>query len=225
MAANDRPKLIYVAQRHPRYTHEAFIQRWRQHASLGMSQARWRNVARYLHCDRIDGLPPSVPTLECDGVAIVVYRSDQAREAHIADELARRTMKADELDTFAQPVANTSVLAHEEIEREGPLDGFRLFVFWSGSGPAERAHCWDRVRTSADVALTRNRPAGSPGTWLWSGVDELISAHVEPLGALASDFARERQAIEGEVRFVLTRTVVLHDVSDLRDATRQPSAS
>jgi hypothetical protein len=224
MSADDRPKLIYVAQRHPRYTHEAFIQRWRQHASLGMSQARWRNVARYLHCDRIDGLPPSVPTLECDGVAIVVYRSEQAREAHIADEPARRTMKADELDTFAQPVANVSVLAHEEIERDGPLGGFRLFVFWPGSGAAERAR-WDRLRTSADVGLTRNRPAGPVGSWPWAGVDELISAHVEPLGALASDFARERQAIEGEVRFVLTRTVVLHDVSDLRDATRQPSAS
>jgi hypothetical protein len=225
VSANDRPKLIYVAQRHPRYDHEAFIQRWRQHASLGMSQARWRNVVRYFHCDRVDGLPPSVPTFECDGVAIVVYRSEQAREAHIADELARRTMKADELDTFAQPVANTSVLVREEAERDGPLDGFRLFVFWSGSDAAERAHCWDRLRGGAGVALTRNRPAGPAGNWPWTGVDELISADVERLGALASEFARERQATVGEARFVLTHTVVLHDVTDPRDATRQPSAS
>src|SRR4029079_7161367 len=96
--AEDRPKLIYVAHRHPRYSHDEFIRRWRQHGSLGMSQPRWRNVALYLHCDQVDGLTRSLPMLECDGVAIVVYRSEQARQAHIADEGARRTMKADELD-------------------------------------------------------------------------------------------------------------------------------
>ena len=213
--SNVRPKLIYVAQRHPRYDHEAFIRRWRQHAALGMSQARWRNVARYLHCDRVDGLPDSVPALACDGVAIVVYRSEHAREAHIADELARRTMKADEFDTFAQPVANTSLLVREEIDGDGPLDSFRLFVFWSGSGAAERAHCWERLHANAGVTLTHNRPVGPVGNGPWARVDELSSSHVEPLRTLASDFARERQATGGEAQLVLTRTVVLHDVPRL----------
>jgi hypothetical protein len=219
--AIDRPKLIYVAQRHPRYTHEAFIRRWRQHAALGMSQARWRNVARYLHCDRVDGLPPSAPALDCDGVAIVVYRSEQAREAHIADEVARRTMKADELDTFAQPVASTSLLVREEIERDGPLDGFRLFVFWSPSGASEQAH-WDRVLGRAEVGLTRNRAAGPIGGWPCSGIDELTCAHIDPLATLAKGLVQQGRLAEGAARFVLTRTVVLHDVPHLADATRSP---
>jgi hypothetical protein len=210
---SDRPKLIYVAQRHPRYTHEAFIQRWRQHAALGMSQARWRNVARYLHCDRVEGLPASLPALDCDGVAIVVYRSRQAREVHVADENARRIMKADELDTFAQPVADTSMLVREVVEREGPLDRFRLFVFRSGADATDRAPL--DLLAGTDVALTRNDLAGSLGTQPWTEVDELASASIETLGALASELQRSSlPASEEKARFVLTRTVVLHDVRD-----------
>jgi hypothetical protein len=218
VAVIDRPKLVYVAQRHPRYSHEAFIRRWRQHAALGMSQARWRNVARYLHCDRVDGLTGSPPTLECDGVAIVVYRSALAREAHIADEVARRTMKSDELDTFAQPVANTSLLVREEIERDGPLEGFRLFVFWSRSDGQERAQ-WDRLLGRAEVGVTRNRAAGPGGGWPFVGVDELSCAHIEPLGVLAEAFVQEPRSPAGDARLVLTRTVVLHDLPDPPSAT------
>jgi len=233
VTADDRPKLVYVAQRHPRYSHEAFIRRWRQHGALGMSQARWRNVALYLHCDRIDGLAAPVPILECDGVAIVVYRSEQARQAHIADEGARRTMKADELDTFAQPVANTSLLVREtgqrpprssagrrlprgrDVEREGPGGEFRLFVFWSAPAADDGARYWERLLSGTDVALTRNRPASDVGDPTWASIDELTSPSVETLNALAMDFHRDGPAIGGEPRFVLTRPVVLHDVPDL----------
>jgi hypothetical protein len=210
---DDRPKLIYVAQRHPRYDHEQFIRRWRQHGSLGMSQARWRNVALYLHCDRIDGLTRSVPILECDGVAIVVYRSEQARQAHIADEGARRIMKADELDTFAQPVATTSLLVHEEIERDGPPGEFRLFVFWPASDAA--VHDWEPLLAGADVALTRNRPTGGVGNQPWASVDELRGASVETLEVLAVKLHRQCLAIGSEPQFVLTRPVMLHDVPGL----------
>ena len=216
------PKLIYVAARHPRYGHDSFIARWRQHAALGMSQPRWRNVARYLHCDWIEGLPESVPAMQCDGVAVVVYRSEQARQAHIADEGARRTMKQDELDTFAQPVANTSLLLRETVERPGPLDGFRLFVFWPvGSMDTALGPCGDLLQR-ADVGWTRNEPAGRVGASECARVDELTSPTVEPLCALAARVGdmlhAARDAGDGDARVgeqprcVLTRTVVLHDV-------------
>ena len=210
---SDRPKLIYIAQRHPRYSHDAFIQRWRQHAALGMSQARWRNVTRYLHCDRVEGLPDSVPTLECDGVAIVVYRSGEAREAHVADENARRIMKADELDTFAQPVANTSMLVREVVERDRPLDGFRLFVFRSRM--SDGAHSLDRLFADPDVGLTRNHLAGSIGSLPWNHVDELTSVSLETFEPLASPSGADALlADDGDARFVLTRTVVLHELPE-----------
>ena len=212
--ADDRPKLIYVAHRHPRYSHEAFIRRWRQHGSLGMSQARWRNVALYLHCDQVEGLTRSLPILECDGVAIVVYRSEEARQAHIADEGARRTMKADELDTFAQPVATTSLLVRETIERDGPRDGFRLFAFWPASS-ADEARYAERLVAGADVALTRNRPASDIGHRPWASIDELASPSVEKLDALAVQLHRDYPASGGGPRFILTRPVVLHHLPEL----------
>jgi hypothetical protein len=220
--ATERPKLIYVAARHPRYSHDTFIARWRQHAALGMSQPRWRNVARYLHCDWIEGLPASAPSMQCDGVAIVVYRSERARQAHIADEFARRTMKQDELDTFAQPVANTSLLLREKIERPGRLDGFRLFVFWP-AGSLETALAADGdLLQGSDVAWTRNEPAGHVGAWECARVDELTSATIEPLCALAARLGDMLHAarhagggdalVREQPRVVLTRTVLLHDV-------------
>ena len=213
--AEDRPKLIYVAHRHPRYSHDEFIRRWRQHGSLGMSQPRWRNVALYLHCDQVDGLTRSLPILECDGVAIVVYRSDQARQAHIADEGARRIMKADELETFAQPVATTSLLVRERVERHGPFAEFRLFVFWTISGAAEQARYGEPSLADTDVALTHNRPRDHAGSPLWARVDELTSASVETLDSVADEIYRDGPAVGGEPRFVLTRPVVLHDLPDL----------
>jgi len=216
MTVSDCPKLIYVAVRHPRYRHDTFIGRWRQHAALGMRQARWRNVARYLHCDRVEGLAPSVPTMDCDGVAVVVYRSESARQAHIADESARRTMKQDELDTFAQPVANTALLLIENVERPAPLDGFRLFVFWpTGSTNRLFARHGDLLQ-HASVGWTRNEAVERPGAWECPRVDELTSATIEPLCALAMEVAqhaRNDTAVGREQpRMVLTRTVVLHDV-------------
>lgn len=177
-----------------------------------MSQARWRNVALYLHCDRVEGLTGDVPIVECDGVAIVVYRSEQARQAHIADEGARRIMKADELETFAQPVAMTSLLVRERIERDGPRGEFRLFVFWPAPGTADQAPNWQRLLAGRDVALTRNRPAGDVGNQRWASVDELNSGSPETLNALAEELHREGPALGNEPRLVLTRPVVLHDV-------------
>ena len=190
-----------------------------------MIQPRWRNVALYLHCDRVDGLTGHVPILECDGVAIVVYRSEQARQAHIADEGARRIMKADELDTFAQPVAMTSLLVRERIERDGSGGAFRLFLFWPTSGTAYQALNWERLLAGSDVALTRNRPADEVGARRWAGVDELAGGDAETLNALAVEIHRESRALADEPRLVMTRPVVLHDVRSCRDATRPPAAS
>ena len=216
MIASERPKLIYAAVRHPRYTHDAFIARWRQHAALGMAQPRWRNVARYLHCDRIEGLSASVPTIDCDGVAVVVYRSETARQAHIADACARRTMKQDELDTFAQPVANAALLLIENVERPAPLDGFRLFVFWPTDSADHALAGYGDLLQRADVGWTRNEATERIGAWDCPRVDELTSGTVEPLCALALHFAQH--AAHGNAlgreqpRLVLTRTVVLHDI-------------
>ncbi len=108
------PKLIYFASRHPDFDESQFIARWRQHARLGMSMPRWRNIRKYAHCDRISG--PELNgfgTISCDGVAIVWYVSEATRLAHIADTGAAPILKADELETFDRPVREVAVLTEE----------------------------------------------------------------------------------------------------------------
>ena len=217
MTSSEQPKLIYIAQRHMRYAPGEFTRRWRQHAALGMSQPRWRNVALYLHCDRIEGLPSGVPTIDCDGVAIVVYRSEAHRLAHIAADESRRTMKADELDTFAHPVAQTALLTQEQKVRPPIGEIFRLFAFWD-SDSLQFDYAWDAAALrwqdslKRDVGLVRNKPAGAPGEFRCAGIDELMASHPEPLCELAERWEQNSQ-LPGVARMILTRSVILHDQS------------
>jgi len=112
-----QPKLIYLARRNPALaSRRDFVARWRQHGALGMSLPRWRNVARYVHCDALD-LPPPTPGVDAsyDGIGIVWHRSPAARAAHVADTGSRLQMERDELETFARPIVETCLLARERV--------------------------------------------------------------------------------------------------------------
>jgi hypothetical protein len=108
-----------------------------------MSQARWTNILRYAHCDPLDTGAP------WDGVALLWYRDEAARRAHVADAGARATMRADEAETFARPVREFSTLV-EEVRVAG--DGhapLRHFIFlWRAPG-IDRAAFQGRLRDGA----------------------------------------------------------------------------
>jgi hypothetical protein len=224
MTSSEQPKLIYIAQRHPRCAPGEFTHRWRQHAALGMSQPRWSNVARYLHCDRVEGPLPGVPTTECDGVAIVAYRSEAHRRAHIATEEARRTMKADELHTFAQPVSQTSLLTQEQIVCLAISETFRLFVFWTSDSP-QFEFAWDaaairwRGSLARDVGLLRNKPSGAPGEFRCAGIDELMASKPEPLCELARRWEHGSQ-LPGVASMILTRSGMTRPHCDVHGVYR-----
>lgn len=122
------PKLIYFAARHPRFSPVEFIERWRQHANLGMSMPRWRNIKRYVHCDRISGPSLDGEEILCDGVAMVWYHSESTRQAHIADTSAAPILKSDELETFDRPVQHVAVLTEETICIPSNEKPFSLFL-------------------------------------------------------------------------------------------------
>lgn len=223
MPGSPRPKLIYVAQAPGGVSQSHFTARWRQHAALGMRQARWRNVATYLHCDPLALELQCDPALATAGIAVVQYLSEANRLAHIADESARQTMKADELLTFAQPVANTALLLKERIIKASGIEGYRLFVFWQASGP-DFAACWlahgqdrstDILRDETITFAAQNVPALTPdlrqGGLDCDGIDEFASTDLLALRALALGW-QARSAVPGRAQFVLTRTVVLHDL-------------
>lgn len=94
-----------------------------------MSQKRWTNILRYAHCDPLDAAAP------WDGVALLWYRDEAARRAHVADADARATMRADEAETFARPVREFSTLVAELRIAGDDLGPIRHFAFlWRAPG-------------------------------------------------------------------------------------------
>ena len=111
-----QPKLIYLARRHRALSRIAFVERWRRHGALGMSLPRWRNIARYVHCDVLD-FPAPMPGLDFsyDAVGLIWHRSAAARAAHLADTSSREVMEQDERETFAEPIVDTCLVAREHV--------------------------------------------------------------------------------------------------------------
>ncbi|MBI1385901.1 MAG: hypothetical protein GC150_13430 [Rhizobiales bacterium] len=126
----ETPKLIYLAERHPDLTPAGFTTRWREHARLGMSLERWRNVRRYVHCDPLDvtGLA-GLPHAAADGVALVWYRSEASRIAHAGESPERAIMRNDERETFARPVREFATLTIEHPIRASQYRSGEVRVF------------------------------------------------------------------------------------------------
>jgi hypothetical protein len=133
-----QPKLIYLARRHPALDREAFRERWREHARLGMSRPRWVNIARYVHCDIV---PPEAQLEpwrgDQDRVGMIWHRSPAHRRAHLADAGSRSEMEADEAATFSRPIVEDCLLAREQVRVAPPPDAdWKLILFASTEAPA-----------------------------------------------------------------------------------------
>lgn len=118
------PKLIYLTRRHPALSRAGFTARWREHGALGMSRPRWKNIARYVHCDIM--LPPEGCAAELsdhDGIGIIWHRSPAHRAAHLADTTSRAEMEADERISFAEPIINVCLIAREKVLHTPPAAG------------------------------------------------------------------------------------------------------
>ncbi len=228
MQDGKRPKLIYFASRHPAFDRPAFIARWRQHAALGMAMPRWRNIHRYLHCDALPLPAIGLAPLSCDGVAIVTYRSEEARLAHVADRSAGPLLKQDELETFDRPVREVSLLTDSlrvlpatpgtptlflRLHRAATLAPTVFRSRWRDElGPrlAERL-----ARIGAGYCQNHGRPlvAADPAPLLCDAVDEIACddavAAAAALRAALAETAAEGILLE-RCEAVWTRPTLLH---------------
>ena len=226
---SDRPKLIYFAERRPEMSREAFRARWREHARLGMSMPRWRNIHRYVQCDAVALPGLRMPTIPCDGVAAVWYRDEEHRLKHIADRSAGPILKRDERETFARPVRAFAVLTEEHPLV--PFGGERRKLFLKVRrnpqvGPGEFREWWRETFGTAFARLLSEAGAGqgyaqnharrtddnSPEP-LCDCVDEIASAEAMRVDALLAgpiretpDFPEHVRGLEG----VWTEETVLH---------------
>lgn len=137
-----------------------------------MAQARWTNILRYAHCDPLD------PASRWDGVALLWYRDEAARLAHVSDAAARATMRADEAGTFARPVREVSVLVEERRVSGDGAGPFKHFLFlWRAPG-MDRAAFQNLL---LDEAMARQASLG----------------RVAGFRGLALDLARDEAALAG----------------------------
>lgn len=159
---SEQPKLIYFAERPAHLDRAAFRARWRRHAELGMSMPRWRNVARYVHCDCLEPPETALPIVPCDGVAMVWYRSEEHRLKHVTDRSAAPRMKQDEAETFARPVGEVAVLTKEHVFKPCAQDARSKFflLFWCASGQSRADFRAARLERQGPRLLQRLEDAG-----------------------------------------------------------------
>lgn len=125
-------------------------------------------MARYEQCDTVDiGLPPQ-STLLCDGVAVLTYRDEPARQRHVADIVGQSIMEDDEREIFSALVKEFAVLTDLTIQRgEPPASGLTVFVLTSPNDSGERARmddfCQGTVQRWGNHAAWRSCiPRGKP---------------------------------------------------------------
>jgi hypothetical protein len=124
------PKQIYIATRPDGASDESFAARWRQHGSFVRSLPLWRNINHYEQCliqpdpaDVGDSIPDREPGY--DMVGMVWFRSAETVTEALADPTVEQVY-ADERETFREPIAETSLMTREVVQRD--LGGTRVKV-------------------------------------------------------------------------------------------------
>jgi len=219
------PKLIYFAERHPAFGPAEFVERWRQHGALGMSLPRWRNILRYAQCDPAPLSSTALEPLVCDGVALVWYRSEATRQAHVADRSGSVT-KADEAETFARPVARFALLTDEFVFKRGEPRRRKLFIAVRRAAPLHSAEFLDlwsgafgpRIATAIGEidpqgSYIQNHARDGATGFEADCIDEIsVKDPMEFLDRFRAELARA--PLTASVRAVLTDETVLYQAAD-----------
>jgi hypothetical protein len=123
MITNEPAKSIYLANRHPRLTREAFGERWIRHSQIGESIADARlqtSISSLRYCLTID--PAGIltgATNEHDGVALLALRSIVSIPTMHGMLIQNDVAYADELRAFERPVEDFTMYAASELIVEG----------------------------------------------------------------------------------------------------------
>ena len=228
ISATPHPKLVYFAERHPALGPAEFVERWRRHGALGMSLPRWRNILRYAQCDPVPLPRAGLEPLACDGVALVWYRSEATRQAHIADRSGSVT-KADEAETFARPVARFALLTDEvvfepgeprrrkqfiAIRRAEPLRPTEFLDLWAGAFGPRLAAAIRTIDPRGGYVQNHARPIAPAVAGFEADCIDEIS--VKDPGAFLDLFRAElaRAPLTASVRAILTDETVLYQAAD-----------
>lgn len=114
-------KMIYLARRNPALAAGDFAQAWREHSALGR---QCRNVQEKItgvtQCTRLLERVPAGASTGYDGVNLLRLRDRQAADDIWDDAETLAIMRPDEPRVFDRPVRDFTLVAREQLHRDGP---------------------------------------------------------------------------------------------------------
>lgn len=189
-------KLIYLAKRNPALRPEDFPQAWREHSALGRQCRNVQDKVKVVRqCSRVlthSDLPRGASE-DYDGVNLLSLRDRQAAQDIWTDEETLQIMRPDELRVFSSYVRDFTLLAQEQLLRDGAETGICLLLFLRGH--AKTSLCapelggwssspWGRVQRLVWNEVTGERPRGYH-------YDAIVEAWFETLDDIAAAFGKQ----------------------------------
>ena len=161
MSMDERWKMIYLARRNPTLAPEDFPQAWREHSALGRECRNVQDKVRTVRqCARVLDRPgvPNGASADYDGVNLLSLRDRQAADDIWNDEETLRIMRPDEPRVFSTYVRDFTLVAREQVLREGEETGVCLVLF---------------LRAAPDRALSADEFGAAPAS-PWQAARRLV---------------------------------------------------
>jgi hypothetical protein len=152
-------KMIYLAKRNPALAEEDFPQAWREHSALGRQCRNVQDKVKAVRqCSRVLDRPgvPVGASADYDGVNLLSLRDRQAADDIWNDEETLRIMRPDEPRVFSTYVRDFTLVAQEQVLRDGEETGVCLTLFLRAV-PGERLQAHDFASVSAAPWVTATR--------------------------------------------------------------------
>ncbi len=205
-------KLIYLAQKKPGFSRDAFLARWRRHGALGMAQPLWRHAIGYIQAEPIEPALIQGLSEDYDAIATFCLGDNMFSDLGADDAEGSRVMAADELETFATPIPEVSLWVNEEPIKPGDLGGFGAYLFYQDATAAIAA----ATVAASDPRSTRvflnhrndNLLGERANTLPYAAVVEFATASLDDLRDLLT---AEREVFCAADVAVATREAVLWD--------------
>lgn len=189
-------KMIYLARRNPGLAPEDFPQAWREHSALGRQCRNVQDKVRAVRqCSRVLDRPgvPSGASVDYDGVNLLSLRDRQAADDIWNDEETLRIMRPDEPRVFSTYVRDFTLVAQEQVLRDGEETNVCLALFLRAA-PGQRLQAQDFAGVpaapwAAAKRLVWNEVAGErPAGYEY---DAILEAWYESVDAVDAAFAGE----------------------------------
>jgi uncharacterized protein (TIGR02118 family) len=171
------PKQIYIARRAAGLTEETYPARWRQHGSFVRTLPLWKYIRHYEQCRalraaELGGAPIPGVAEEIDMVGMVWFRSPEAVDGALADPSVGQVYD-DERETFAEPIADTSLFTREVVGRDEGATKIKIVAFVqrrAGTTREEFSQYWEH----------RHGPLFLGATEVTGDVTKYVQNHVLP---------------------------------------------